>query len=235
MTEPHPPPGGWRTATVVEVDHSSPHAVRLRLDVPDRVAHLPGQHFVVRLTAEDGYTATRSYSVASDPGDDLIELWVERLEDGEVSTFLADVIEVGEPLQVRGPIGGYFVWSGKQAALAVGAGSGVVPLMSMLRHAQRTGREDRLRLAVSARTYADLPYAAAFEAAGARITLSRGAFGERMAGRLVAADLADSVAPGLRVYVCGSPGFAEAASQLVVTLGANPADVRVERFGPTGS
>ena len=125
----------------------------------DRVDHLPGQHYVVRLTAEDGYTAQRSYSVASAPGDPLVELFVERLDDGEVSRYLADVVEPGDELEVRGPIGGWFVWDGETPALLVAGGSGVVPLVAMLRHARALGREDLLRIAVSSRTLAELPYA----------------------------------------------------------------------------
>ena len=117
--------------------HPSPRAVVLRLDVADRVEHLPGQHYVIRLTAEDGYTAQRSYSIASAPADPLVELFVERLDDGEVSGFLADVVQAGDQLEVRGPIGGWFVWRGASPAVGVGGGSGVVPLVAMLRHAAR--------------------------------------------------------------------------------------------------
>src|SRR5579875_2708784 len=104
------PTGAWRRARVAAVSHPSPRAVLLRLDVPDRIDHLPGQHYVVRLSSDDGYVAQRSYSVASPPSDPQVALWVERLDDGEVSTFLADVVEVGDELDVRGPIGGWFVW-----------------------------------------------------------------------------------------------------------------------------
>ena len=123
---PGAPSGGWRTATVAEVRHPVPRSVLLRLDVADRMEHMPGQHYVVRLTAEDGYTAQRSYSVASAPGDLLVELFVERLDDGEVSTHLADVVEAGDVLEVRGPIGGWFVWDGETPALLVAGGFGVL-------------------------------------------------------------------------------------------------------------
>src|SRR5664279_3199760 len=113
---PAAPSGGWRSARVEEVAHPTPRSVVLRLDVHDRIDHLPGQHYVVRLTADDGYTASRSYSVASAPSDPLVELWVERLDDGEVSTFLADVVQAGDDLEVRGPIGGWFVWTGDTPA-----------------------------------------------------------------------------------------------------------------------
>src|SRR3954454_8735477 len=125
---PNAPSGGRRTATVVEVARPVPHAVRLRLDGADRGEHLPGQHYVIRLTAEDGYVAQRSYSVASPPADPLVELFVERLDEGEVSTYLADVLEPGDQLDVRGPIGGWFVWEGASPALLGGGGWGVGPL-----------------------------------------------------------------------------------------------------------
>lgn len=229
------PVGSWRSAVVRELSH--PHAMGavLRLEVPDRTPHLPGQHYVVRLTAEDGYAATRSYSVASAPDDPLIELYVERLDTGEVSPYLVDAVEVGDELEVRGPIGGWFVWDGRTAAVAVAGGSGVVPLVSMLRHAQHLGTGDRLRLAASSRTLAELPYADELTAAGAVLALSReDSTAGRAAGRLAAIELAPLVAPGATYYVCGSAGFAESVSTLLMTLGVTPADVRVERFGPSG-
>jgi ferredoxin-NADP reductase len=229
------PSGGWRTATVAGVRRPIPRSVLLRLDVADRVDHLPGQHYVVRLTAPDGYTAQRSYSVASAPGDPLVELFVERLPDGEVSTHLADVVEPGDVLEVRGPIGGWFVWDGEQPALAVAGGFGVVPFVSMLRTAHDLGRTDLLRIAVSSRTLSGLPYADELADAGALIVLTRIAHGSRPAGRLTAADLLPLVEPGQTGYVCGSSSFAEAAGQLLVGLGFPAADVRIERFGPSGS
>ena len=116
----------------------------LRLDLPDRPRHVPGQHYVVRLTAEDGYTASRSYSIASSPDDPLLELAIERLDDGEVSTYLADIVMPGDELEVRGPIGGYFVWDATTPAVCVGGGTGVVPFVSMLRYAREQGRLDLL-------------------------------------------------------------------------------------------
>ena len=210
-------------------------AVQLRLDVEDRIDHLPGQHYVVRLTAEDGYVAQRSYSVASAPSDPLLELFVERLDDGEVSTYLADVVEPGDVLEVRGPIGGLFVWDGVTPALLVGGGSGVVPLVAMVRHARGTGRLDLLREAAAARTLAALPYADELVDAGAVVVLSREARGIRAAARLTSADLVPLWEPGQTAFVCGSSSFAEAASQFLVELGMPPSAVRVERFGPSGS
>ena len=209
----------------------------LRLEVPDRVDHLPGQHYVVRLTAPDGYTAQRSYSLSSDPGDPLVELFVERLDDGEVSTYLADEVQVGDALDVRGPIGGWFVWRGDSPALGIGGGTGVVPLVAMLRHARATGRADRLRLVAAARTWDDLPYGDELRAAGAVLALSRE---ESLDGRAAGRLRPDEVAPllegrgeGWTAFVCGSAGFAESASALLLGLGVEPADVRVERFGPS--
>ena len=231
---PSAPRGGWRTATVSRVRRPLQRSVELRLDVLDRIDHMAGQHYVVRLTAEDGYTAQRSYSVASAPGDPLVELFVERLDDGEVSTYLADVVEPGDELEVRGPIGGWFVWDGETPALLVAGGFGVVPFVAMIRHARYLGRLGLLRVAVSSRTLAELPYADELMDAGALVVLTREARGIRPAGRLTAADLVPLWEPGQTAYVCGSASFAEAASQLLVGMGFPAADVRVERFGPSG-
>jgi ferredoxin-NADP reductase len=227
---------GWKFATVREVRHQSPRIVMLRLDVPDRAPQLPGQHYVVRLTAPDGYTASRSYSVASAPGDPLIELGVEQLEDGEVSGYLGEVVEPGDTLEVRGPIGLWFIWRVDTPAVAIGGGSGVVPLLAMLRHAREVGRPELLRLAVSARNPNELLYRDEIEAAGALIAYTRAgaAAGGRPVGRLGAADLAPLLVAGATYYVCGSASFAEAISALLVDLGVPAADVRVERFGPSG-
>jgi ferredoxin-NADP reductase len=233
---PGAPAGGWRTATVAGVSRPVPRSVVLRLDVADRVDHLPGQHYVVRLTAPDGYTAQRSYSVASPPSDPLVELCVERLDDGEVSTHLADVVEPGDEFDVRGPIGGWFVWDGETPALLLAGGFGVVPFVAMLRHARRIGRTDLLRIAVSSRTLAGLPYAGELLEAGALIVLTREAHGIRPAGRITPAELLPLWEPGQTAYVCGGSSFAEAAGRMLVEqLGFAPADVRVERFGPTGT
>jgi ferredoxin-NADP reductase len=228
------PSGGWCVGVVREVRHPNPDAVLLRLEVSGRTEHLPGQHYVFRLTAEDGYTASRSYSVASSPADALLEFYVERLDDGEVSTYLADVVEPGDELELRGPIGGWFVWEGDEPAVGVAGGVGVVPLIAMLRHARDLGQESLLRLLVSGRTVADLPYRD--ELAGHRVVLTRADLDGRPAGRITAADvrpLLDEL-PGAAAYVCGSAGFAETASRLLVDLGVDATDVRVERFGPTG-
>ena len=237
LSGPPAPAGGWRRATVRSVDRPHRNSVRLLLDVPDRVDHLPGQHYVIRLRAEDGYTAQRSYSIASAPHEPGIELFVDKLPDGEVSGFLADVVLPGDELEVRGPIGGWFVWRGAMPALAVGGGSGVVPLVSMLRHARHIGRPDLLQLAVSARTYEELPYGVELIEGGAIVALTRGADTavSRSAGRLTAADVLPLITPDATAFVCGSARFADGASVLLMQAGMPPAAIRVERFGPTGS
>jgi ferredoxin-NADP reductase len=165
----------------------------------------------------------------------LVELYVERLEDGEVSTYLSEGVEVGDEIEVRGPIGGWFVWTGQAPAVGIAGGSGVVPLVAMLRHAADRGRGDLLRLAVSARTMADLPYPDELLAAGALIVLTReDAADGRRAGRLTAAEVDRLLDADANWYVCGSASFAEAASMLLIDRGV-PADrIRVERFGPSG-
>src|SRR3954466_5313729 len=205
-TRPTAPSGGWRTATVVTVRHPTPRAVELRLDVPDRVDHLPGHHYVGRLTPPaghrgqappEGYRGQRSYSIASAPEDPHLELFVERLDDGEVSTYLADVVAPGDQLEVRGPIGGWFVWDGSGPALLVGGGSGVVPFLAMLRSARHHGRTDLLRVAVSSRTMVELPYAMELMDAGALIVLTREPYGDRAPSRLMGAELMALWEPGI--------------------------------------
>jgi ferredoxin-NADP reductase len=205
----------------------------LRLEAPDRIDHLPGQHYVIRLTAEDGYVAQRSYSVASPPSDPLLEFYVERLEDGEVSSFLGEVVEVGDELDIRGPIGGWFVWDASAPAFGIAGGSGAVPLVAMVRHAADVGRTDLLRLAVSARTWRDLPYGDELAAAGALIALSREDYVGRPAARIGGAELGSLLPADGTCFICGSATFAEAASELLMDAGVAAQRIRVERFGPT--
>jgi ferredoxin-NADP reductase len=227
---------GWRPATVVAIGTETPTAKTFRLRLAEPSPHLAGQHYVVRLTAPDGYTASRSYSVASPPdGSPEFDLTVERLENGEVSTFLHDVVEPGDELEVRGPIGGWFVWPGDGPAVLVGGGSGVVPLMAMLRQARRTGRSDLVRLLVSVRDPDTLYYADELPGPESTVVYTRQAPDgwSRPPGRVTAADLAPALMPDATAYVCGSAGFADFASDLLLDAGV-PADrVRVERFGPT--
>ena len=221
---------------MIEIRDETVDAKTFRLAPARPIEHLAGQHVVVRLTAPDGYTATRSYSIASAPDrSGEIEITVERLPDGEVSSFLHDEVVVGDQLEIRGPIGGWFVWRGDAPAVLIGGGSGVVPLMAMLRHARRTGREDLVRLVVSVRTPADLFYRSELDAAGVTVVHTREApaGSVRPAGRLSAEDLPD-VAGEAVVYVCGSNGFADAATMLVMEQGVPAERIRVERFGATG-
>jgi ferredoxin-NADP reductase len=223
-------------ATVVGVRAETAHAKTFRLALSHPSIHLAGQHYIVRLTAPDGYTASRSYSVASPPdGSAEIELTVELLPKGEVSSFLHEVVVPGDTLEVRGPIGGWFVWRGDTRALLVGGGSGVVPLMAMLRLARRTGRSDLVRLVVSARSPADLYYAAELPGPETTIVYTRSAppSWPRPAGRLNGADLPAPIDPEATAYVCGTPGFADTATDLLIDAGVPSAVIRVERFGPT--
>ncbi len=229
------PSGGWGRAIVREITHPAPRFVILRLEVDNRIDHLPGQHYVVRLRADDGYTAQRSYSIASAPSDPLVELCIERLPEGEVSVFLSDIVQVGDELEVRGPIGGWFVWDGVTPALAVGGGTGVVPLVSIMRHARAIGRPDLVCLAAAARTAAELPYEAEILEGCHVVALSRedGSAG-RTASRLTVDDIRPFVHGDQVAFVCGSSGFAESASQLLLAAGMPVESIRVERFGPSG-
>jgi ferredoxin-NADP reductase len=226
----------WQTARVLAVRDETPRARTFRLALPEPRPHLPGQYYVVRLTAPDGYTASRDYSVASPPdGTGEIELTVERLDDGEVSEFLHDVVVPGDELEVRGPIG-YFGWDASRPALLVGGGSGVVPLMAMLRHARRIGRPDLVRLVVSARSPEDLYYADELPGPETTVIYTRHAPPDagRAVGRLAIADVAPLVRGVETAYVCGSSGFADAATHVLIEAGVPVQDIRVERFGPSG-
>jgi ferredoxin-NADP reductase len=222
-------------ATVVDVRPETATAKTFRLALPHPSTHIAGQHYIVRLTAPDGYTASRSYSVASPPdGSAEIELTVELLRDGEVSSFLHEEVVPGDTLEVRGPIGGWFVWRGDTAALLIGGGSGVVPLMAMLRLARRTGRSDLVRLVVSARRPEDLYYAGELPGPETTIVYTRSAppSWPRPVGRLQREDL-PAIAPDATSYVCGTPGFADAATEILMDAGVLANRIRVERFGPT--
>jgi len=224
-------------ARVEEIRHETASAKTFRLALSVASPYLAGQHFIVRLTAPDGYTASRSYSVASPPdGSAHIELTVERLEDGEVSSFLHDVVMRGDELEVRGPIGGWFVWRGDVPAVLVGGGSGIVPLMSMLRLARRSGRSDRVRLVVSVRRLEDLYYSAELPGPETTIVFTRQAPASwpRPPGHLEEQDLGLALLPDAVAFVCGSSGFADHATGLLTSLAVPEQRIRVERFGPTG-
>ncbi len=232
------PAGGWTTGTIIELDHPTDRLVRLRFHVEDRVDHLPGQHYVVRLRAPDGYTAQRSYSIASDPDDPLLELMVECLPGGEVSGFLHDEAAVGDVLELRGPIGGWFVWEGDAPSVCVAGGSGVVPVVAMTRYARRLGLQDKLKVVVVARTWDDLPYAAELQRYGAFVALTRENLtveggGDRVAAPPYPSEVESYVAGAERAYVCGSVGFASYATRLLEEAGLASDTIRVEQFGET--
>jgi len=227
----------WRDATVVAIHTETARAKTFRLRLAEPSGHLAGQHYVVRLTAPDGYTASRSYSVASPPNDsNEFDLTVERLDDGEVSTFLHDDLRIGDDLEVRGPIGGWFVWRGDEPAVLVGGGSGLVPLMAMLRYARTLGSPELVRLVVSVRSADDLLYADEIAGPETSVVYTRVApeSSSRPAGRIARDDVAPVLLSDCTAYVCGSAGFANTASDVLVDAGVPVDRIRVERFGPTG-
>ena len=230
-------PGEWQIATVTEVKVETPRVKSFRFDVPMWMEHLPGQHYDVRLTAPDGYRAQRSYSIASSPLDvGEIELTIDLLDDGEVSPYFHEVVEVGDRVELRGPFTSYFVWRGEAPVALVGGGSGVVPLMSMLRHRRRTMPELDMRLVYSVRYADDVIYADELDGdAALALTYTREA-PEGWSGHTghIDAELLRGAADRARLaFVCGSNGFVEAASGLLLELGMEPAAIRTERFGPT--
>ncbi|MGA3215586.1 MAG: FAD-binding oxidoreductase [Acidimicrobiales bacterium] len=233
-----PAPGRWQLATVEHITEETKSAKTFTLGLSEPSPHLAGQHFVVRLTAPDGYTASRSYSVASPPYESgrSIEITVERLEDGEVSSFLHDVVVPGDRLELRGPIGGWFVWRGDTPAMLVAGGSGIVPLMAMLRLARQSGRCELVRLVVSVRGPDALYYAGELPGPEVTIAYTRVAPSgwSRPPGHLEEADLRQVLRPEATAYVCGSSGFADHVTALLERLALTSDQIRVERFGPTG-
>jgi ferredoxin-NADP reductase len=237
----------WQLADVVDSVAETPRVRTLTLNAPDWPGHRAGQHVDIRLTAEDGYQAQRSYSIASAPEDAALSLTVERLDDGEVSPYLVDELRPGDKLELRGPIGGYFAWDATAGGplLLIGGGSGVVPLMAILRHRAASGSDAGVRLLLSWRTAADIIYAAELERlgqlAGVEIlhTLTRAApvGWSGREGRIDAALLAEVAWPssaGGSSFVCGPTGLVESVATGLVALGHDPARIRTERFGPTG-
>jgi ferredoxin-NADP reductase len=241
----------WRVATVVQLHDETARTRTLVLDVPRWPGHRAGQHVDVRLVAEDGYQAQRSYSIGSPPEDSTVALTVERLEDGEVSPYLCDVLRAGDGLEVRGPIGGYFVWDIAQGGplLLVAGGSGIVPLMAMLRHHARSDAALRARVPVrllySARTWDDVIYRDELERlaehAEVRVTFTltrdapTGWAGyRRRVDRAMLEEVSCPASESPRTFVCGPTPLVESVATLLVELGHDPAHVRTERFGPTG-
>jgi ferredoxin-NADP reductase len=229
-------PGRWQIARVTAIKDETPRVKSFRLALPMWMPHLPGQHYDVRLTAPDGYQAQRSYSIASSPLDEgEVELTIDRLADGEVSPYFHDVVVEGDQVEVRGPFTSYFVWRGEQPVLLVGGGSGVVPLMAMLRHRRRTMPELTMRLVYSVRTAEDVIYADELgDDAVLTYTREPPAGWSGHTGRIDAALISAADGAGGLAFVCGSNGFVESASRLLVAAGFEPEAVRTERFGPTG-
>lgn len=227
---------GWQIATVISVKEETPSVRSYRLSLPEWVPHLPGQHYDVRLTAPDGYRALRSYSVASSPLDTgEVELTIDRLPEGEVSAYFHDVVVEGDQVEIRGPFASYFVWRGESPALLVGGGSGVVPLMSMLRHRRRTAPDLPMRLVYSARTGDDVIFAGEL-GDETTLTFSRSA-PEGWTGRTGRIDekmVAEAAFDSGWAFVCGSNGFVESATDLLLEAGYEPDRIKTERFGPTG-
>ena len=229
-------PGKWQIGTVAAIKRETPRVKSFLIELPMWMPHLPGQHYDVRLTAPDGYRTQRSYSIASSPLDEgRIELTIDRLHDGEVSPYFHDVVVEGDQVEVRGPFTSYFVWRGEAPVLLVGGGSGVVPLMAMLRHRRRTMPELEMRLVYSVRSAQDVIYADEL-GDDALLTFTREP-PERWSGhtgRLDASLIAEAGVERGIAFICGSNGFVEAASQLALEAGFEPEQVRTERFGPTG-
>jgi ferredoxin-NADP reductase len=234
----------WQIATVEDVVEETAREKTIVLDVPEWPGHRAGQHLDIRLTAEDGYRAEREYSIASAPGEP-VAITVERLDDGEVSPYLTDELRAGDALELRGPIGGFFVWDVQVGGplLLVAGGSGIVPLRAMLRHRQRSGSDVRVRLLYSSRSLEDVIYRAEFDEPGDGVevihTLTRvqpaGWTGH--AGRVNAEFLGEVAWPADDepiAFVCGPTSFVETVASGLVALGYRPERVRTERFGATG-
>lgn len=250
LLRPAARPLTWQIATIRAVQDETPTVRTFTLAMPEWPGHRPGQHIDLRLTAEDGYSVERSYSIASEPErSPEIDISVERIPDGEVSPFLHEVVVPGDRLEVRGPIGGYFVWEAatREPVLLVAGGSGVVPLMAMVRHRFRSGAPNPVRLLVSSRGPDEIIYrdeldrlAAAGDGFWVAHTLTRqqppGWSG--YARRIDEPMLAEVIAPlgiGARAFVCGPTSLVENVANALVRIGLSPSQIRTERFGPTGT
>jgi ferredoxin-NADP reductase len=236
----------WQVAEVVDVVAETPRVKTIAFDVPGWPGHRAGQHVDVRLTAEDGYQAQRSYSIASAPDGTRVELTVERLDDGEVSPYLTDELRRGGQIELRGPVGGYFVWepSHRGPLLLVAGGSGIVPLMAMIRVRAAARSDVDTRLLFSSRTWEDVIYREELERLnGGGLTVVHTLTRSQPSGwtgyaRRVDARILDEVGPSPaalpHAYACGPTPFVEAVAEALVQLGHEPHRVKTERFGPTG-
>ena len=233
---------GWHAAEVRERIQETPSATTLVLDVPGWPGHRAGQHVDLRLTADDGYQAQRSYSIASAPEDDDVALTIERLDDGEVSPYLVDDAQPGDQLEIRGPVGGWFVWTAAVGGplFLVAGGSGIVPLRAMLRHRTLVGSDVEVRLLLSARREDSLIYARELrELTDPAITYTREAPAgwtgyARRVDRDMLAETGFEPERRPRIYSCGPTGFVEGVARDLVALGHDPSRIRLERFGATG-
>jgi ferredoxin-NADP reductase len=238
----------WRIGEVVETRPETPRTKSLFLEVPGWEGHKAGQHVDVRLTAEDGYQAQRSYSIASAPEDGRLEIMVERLDDGEVSPYLTDELRVGDRLELRGPIGGWFTWEAREGGplLLVAGGSGIAPLMAMIRHRAAANSDASCHLLYSSRSREETIYAEELDRLAAEDgalevihTLTRSQPpGWTGYSRRIDREMLGEVAPSREerplAFVCGPTPLVEAAATALVELGHDPARVKTERFGPTG-
>lgn len=239
---------GWWIARLVDRRVETATASTLVLEVPDWPGHLPGQHVDLRLTAEDGYQAARSYSISAPADGDRVEVTVQRVPNGEVSPYLIEGLSVGDRIEVRGPVGGYFIWRATETApvLLVGGGSGVAPLMAMIRARRAVGSRVPFRLIYSVRSGRDVYFAdelrrRARDDQGLDVTYvytrEVPADAPAQAHRIAVADLHTNGWPAQfepTNFVCGPTGFVEAVSDILVALGHEPRRVKTERFGPTG-
>ena len=242
----------WQLRKVVEIRQETPTVKSLILDLPDWTEHLPGQHVDVRLTAEDGYQAQRSYSIASPPEDEHLMLTVERIEDGEVSPYLTDVLSVEDQVELRGPIGGYFVWNARDGQdsdarlFLIAGGSGIAPLMAMIRHRANASNRTPTTLLYSSRSYeqviyreeldrlaADDPSLRVIHTLTGRRPQNWTGYGRRIY-RTMLEETGWRPAEKPLTFICGPTALVEAVANYLLELGHEPGRIKTERFGPTG-
>jgi ferredoxin-NADP reductase len=249
VTDPAPPRRlAWAVAEIVAIREETPRVKTLSLAVADWAGHRAGQHVDIRLTAEDGYQAQRSYSIASAPDVPQVELAVETIESGEVSPYLTGEARIGDKFELRGPIGGYFVWSAAVAGplVLIAGGSGVAPFMSMLRHRAAARHSGPAILVYSSRNFEDIIYRAELDALGRAdaslrvvhtLTRAQPADWSGYRRRIDAAMLTEigiAALEGANIFICGPTGMVEGAAQALIGLGLDAGHIKTERFGPSG-